>query len=182
VYDPADPCPTCGGTLLLPRTYPAGPLDQRAMLERPDVLVFTSEPLERELEITGPVTAVLYAATSGPDTDWVVKLCELRPDGRTLNICDGIVRARFRAGDWTAPSLVEPDAVVRYEIDLATGHRLRVLVTSSDFPRYDRNPNTGDLGVEATVLRPARQRVFADAERPSHVVLPLVHDRAGARG
>ena len=181
VYDPADPCPTCGGTLLMPRTYRPGPVDQRPLLERPDVLVYTSEPLGRELEITGPVVAVLYAATSAPDTDWVVKLCHVDPGGRTFNICDGILRARFRDGDWTAQSLVEPDAVVRYEIDLwatsivlSPDQRLRLLITSSDFPRYDRNPNTGDLGVDATVLRPARQRIFGDAECPSHVVLPVV--------
>jgi len=181
VYDPADPCPTCGGGLLMPRTYLPGPVDQAPLLARPDVLVFTSDPLERELEVTGPVSAVLFAATSAPDTDWVVKLCDVHPDGRTFNVCDGILRARFRDGDWTAPALVEPGAVLRYEIDLwataivfAPGHRLRVLVTSSDFPRYDRNPNTGALGVEARELRPARQRVFTDAERPSHIVLPVV--------
>jgi len=181
VYDPADPCPTRGGTLLLPRTYPPGPVDQTPLLSRRDVLVYTSEPLERELEVTGPVSAILYAATSAPDTDWVVKLCDVHPDGRTFNLCDGVLRARFREKDWAAPSLVEPDVVHRYEVDLwatsavfGAGHRLRVLVTSSDFPRYDRNPNTGEHGVQARATTPAFQRIFTDPERASHVRLPVV--------
>ncbi len=180
VYDPQDPCPTRGGTLLLPRTYPAGPVDQTPILGRPDVLVYSSEPLSKDMEVTGPVKATLYAATSAPDTDWVVKLCDVAPDGRTLNVCDGILRARYRAS-WEAPTLVEPDAVERYDIDLwatswlfRAGHRIRVLLTSSDFPRYDRNPNTGDLGVEASTTVPARQRIFHDAGRASHITLPVI--------
>ena len=181
LYDPLDPCPTIGGALLMPRTYASGPVDQERLLSRPDVLVYTSETLEDDLEVTGPVSAVLFAATSARDTDWVVKLCDVHADGRTFNVCDGILRARFRAGDWTSPTLVEPEEIIRYEVDLwATsivfrrGHRLRVLVTSSDFPRYDRNPNTGELGVEARETAMARQRVFSDAEHPSHVLLPTV--------
>jgi len=180
VYDPQDPCPTRGGTLLLPRTYPAGPVDQTSILGRPDVLVYSSEPLSKDMEVTGPVRATLYAATSAPDTDWVVKVCDVSPDGRTLNVCDGILRARYRAS-WEAPTLVEPDAVERYDIDLwatswlfRAGHRIRVLLTSSDFPRYDRNPNTGELGVEASTTVPARQRIFHDAGRASHITLPVI--------
>jgi hypothetical protein len=180
VYDPADPCPTRGGNTLLPRTYPAGPVDQTLLLRRADVLAFTSEPLDRDLEVTGPVRAVLYAATDAPDTDWVVKLCDVHPDGRTFNVCDGILRARFR-DSLEAPSLVEPGAVERYEIDLwatsmvfEAGHRLRVLVSSSDFPRYDANPNTGESSYDATRTVGARQTVFHDAQRASHVVLPVV--------
>jgi len=180
VYDPADPCPTRGGTLLLPRTYAPGPVDQGRILDRRDVLSYTSKPLASDLEVTGHVKAVLYAATSATDTDWVVKLCDVHPDGRTLNVCDGILRARYRSS-WDAPALVAPEAVLRYEIDLwatsqvfRAGHRLRVLVTSSDFPRYDRNPNTGALGVEATTTVPARQHVFHDGSRASHIVLPVI--------
>jgi uncharacterized protein len=180
LYDPADPCPTRGGTLLLPRTYPAGPVDQSPVLRRQDVAVYTSGPLPRDMEVTGPVKAVLYAATSAPDTDWVMKLCDVYPNGQTVNVCDGILRARYRAS-WEAPTLVTPDAVERYEVDLwatswvfRTGHRLRLLVTSSDFPRYDRNPNTGELGVEATTTTPARQRIFHDSERASHILLPVI--------
>jgi hypothetical protein len=180
VYDPSDPCPTLGGNLLLPRTYPAGPVDQSPILGRRDVLVYTSEPLTRNLEVTGPVTAVLYAATSAPDTDWAVKLCDVHPDGRTFNVCDGILRARYRRS-WEAPTLVEPGAVERYEVDLwatsqvfLAGHRIRLVATSSDFPRYDRNPNTGALGIEATTTEPALQRIFRDRERASHVLLPVM--------
>jgi uncharacterized protein len=178
-YDPEQPCPTRGGTLLMPRHYQAGPVDQRALLHRPDILCFTSAPLDRELDVIGHVRAVLYAATSAPDTDWVIKLCRVDSDGRTLNVCDGILRASYRR----SPSErvpVEPGAVERYEVDLwataiafAPGERLRVLVTSSDFPRYDRNPNTGELGVEARASVPALQRVFHDRNHPSHLVLPV---------
>ena len=180
VYDPDDACPTRGGGILMPRHYPAGPVDQAPLLTRRDVLVYTSAALEHDLEVTGHVKAVLYAATSGRDTDWVVKLCDVHPDGRTLNICDGVLRASYRRSSGER-SPVEPGAVDRYDVDLwATsmlfrrGHRLRVLLTSSDFPRYDRNPNTGALGVEAAGGEPALQRVFHDAQRPSHLVLPVV--------
>ncbi len=180
VYDPLDPCPTRGGNLLLPRTYPAGPVDQTPLLGRRDVLTYTSEPLTRDMEVTGPVAAVLHAATSARDTDWVVKLCDVQPDGRTFNVCDGILRIRYRTS-WDAPTLATPGAVERYTIDLwatswvfRTGHRIRVLVTSSDFPRYDRNPNTGELGVAATSTAPALQRIFHEAERASHILLPVI--------
>lgn len=180
VYDPHQPCPTRGGNLLMPRTYTPGPVDQRPLLERRDVLAYTSEPLPSDLEVTGPVSAVLYAATSAPDTDWVVKLCDVYPDGRSVNVCDGILRARYRNGR-EAPALVEPGTAQRYTVDLwatsivfRAGHRIQVLVTSSDFPRYDRNPNTGELGTEATTLRPALQTIFHDNQRASHVVLPVV--------
>jgi putative CocE/NonD family hydrolase len=178
-YDPEHPCPTRGGTLLMPRQYPSGPVDQGPLLHRPDVLCFTSAPLDRELEVIGHIRAVLYAATSAPDTDWVVKLCSVDPDGRTLNVCDGILRASYR-GSQSERRPVEPGAVERYVVDLwataiafAPGERLRVLLTSSDFPRYDRNPNTGELGVEATASVPALQRIFHDRQHPSHLVLPV---------
>ena len=179
VYDPNDPCPICGGGTLLPPQYVPGPVDQAPILGRRDVLCYTSAPLNEDLEITGAVTAVLYAATSGRDTDWVVKLCDVRPDGKTLNVCDGVLRASVRDG--ANRTLVEPNTVIRYDIDLwstamlfKAGHGLRVLVTSSDFPRYDRNPNTGELAHTATHLEPALQRIYHDAERASHLVLPIV--------
>lgn len=180
VYDPDDPCPTLGGPLLMPGTYARGPVNQQRIIERRDVLTYTSDVLQSDVEVTGPVKAVLHAATSGTDTDWVVKLCDVHPDGRTFNVCDGIARARYRNGT-DNEKLVEPGAVERYEVDLLAtsivfkaGHRIRVLVTSSDFPRYDRNPNTGELGTKATSTEPALQRVFHDANRPSAIVLPVV--------
>lgn len=179
VFDPNDPCPTCGGNLLLPPQYTAGPVDQRDLLARRDVLVYTSEVLTEDTTLAGPVTATLYASTSGPDTDWMIKLCDVHPDGRTFNLCDGVVRASLRDG--RSRRLLEPGVVERYEIDLwataavlRAGHRLRVLVTSSDFPRYDRNPNTGEFAHEAARLEPALQRIYHDAAHASCVTLPLL--------
>lgn len=180
LYDPQDPCPTRGGNLLLPRTYVPGPVVQNPLLSRRDVLTYTSEFLTEDLEVTGPVKAIVYASTSASDTDWVVKLCDVHPDGRTFNVCDGILRASYRNSN-ERRDLVEPGAVERYEIDLwatsnlfKAGHRVCVLVTSSDFPRYDRNPNTGELGVEATKFEPAMQRIFHDSQRASHILIPVV--------
>ncbi|MGR8921737.1 MAG: CocE/NonD family hydrolase, partial [Gammaproteobacteria bacterium] len=178
VYDPNDPCPTLGGNLLLPPQYVAGPVDQRSIAARRDVLCFLSAPLEADLDVVGHISAELFAATSGPDTDWMVKLCDVWPDGRIMNVCDGVVRASL--ADGRSRRLLEPGAVTRFDIDLwataqvfARGHRLAFVVTSSDFPRYDRNPNTGQLAHEATRFEPALQRVFHDAARASRVTLPV---------
>lgn len=179
IFDPHDPCPTAGGPILLPPQYPAGPVDQQRLLTRRDVLYYTSAPLARDLEITGPVKAVLYVATSGRDTDFVVKLCDVHPNGRCLNVCDGILRLSFRDGVTRAP--VEPGVPLMIEVDLwstsmvfKAGHQLRVLITSSDFPRYDRNPNTYELASSATVLKPVIQQVFHSAAMASHLLLPEV--------
>jgi putative CocE/NonD family hydrolase len=185
VYDPRDPAPTIGGpTSLPPRLMKAnaGPLDQRRVEERSDVLVYTSEPLQRSLEVTGPLTVTLYAATSAPDTDFVAKLTDVSPEGTSMILAEGVLRTRFRDG-FDRERLLEPGAVHAYSIDLvatsnvfAAGHRIRVIVTSSSFPRFDRNPNTGHpLGTDRDDdLRTARQTIFHDAERPSHIVLPVV--------
>ena len=179
VYDPDDPCPTCGGALLMPYHFRAGPVDQRPIMDRRDVRAYTSEPLEREVEVTGNVRVVLHASTSAPDTDWVVKLCDVHPDGRTFNVCDGVLRASHHARV-TGQEIV-PGRIVEWEIDLwatsmvfGAGHRLRLLVTSSDFPRYDRNPNTGEQPSVAASSAPALQRIYRDAAHPSHIVLPVV--------
>jgi putative CocE/NonD family hydrolase len=180
-YDPSDPVPTRGGALLMSPEYPAGPHDQRPIEERPDVLIFTSEPLEHDTEVTGPISVELWAASSAPDTDFVARLCDVYPDGRSINLTDGIVRARYRDFESGAgASLLEPGRPYCFDIDLwstsnvfKAGHRLRLQVTSSCFPRWDRNPNTGHaLGVDAE-LAVAHQTVFHDRERPSHVLLPL---------
>jgi putative CocE/NonD family hydrolase len=174
--------PTRGGALLMSPEYPAGPYDQRPVEERPDVLLFTSEPLEHDTEVTGPIRVELWAASSTPDTDFVARLCDVHPDGRSINLTDGIIRASYR--DWGSggdPSPIEPGRPYCYDIDLwstsnlfKTGHRIRLQVTSSCFPRWDRNPNTGHpIGVDAE-LAVARQTVFHDRERPSHVLLPIL--------
>jgi putative CocE/NonD family hydrolase len=179
VYDPSDPAPTVGGRLLMTDLSPKGPVEQSTLLHREDVRTYTSAPLAEPLEIAGQVRAILYAATSAPDTDWVVKLCDRYPDGRVFNVTEGIIRARYRDGAHPSPDLA--GEVVRYEIALddtamrfPAGHQLVVLVTSSNFPRHDRNPNTGAVPVKETELRTARQTIFHDGMRPSHLVLPVM--------
>jgi putative CocE/NonD family hydrolase len=157
-------------------------LDQRRLEERNDVLVYTSAALTEPLEVTGPLTLVLHAATTATDTDFVAKLSDVWPDGRSLILAEGILRARFRNG-FDRELLIEPGRVYEYRIDLVAtsnlfrpGHRIRLLVTSSSFPRFDRNANTGNpLGVdEPGDLVPARQTIFHDGERASRILLPVV--------
>ncbi len=185
VYDPSDPAPTVGGPTSLPALLfgtSSGPHDQRRIEGRPDVLVYTSDPLQAPLEVTGPLRVKLFAATSAVDTDFVAKLTDVLPDGVSRILAEGVLRARYREG-YDAPRLVEPGVVNEYDIDLVAtanvfqaGHRIRLLITSSSFPRFDRNPNTGHaLGVDGPAdLRPAKQTIFHDPERPSHVLLPVV--------
>jgi putative CocE/NonD family hydrolase len=181
VYHPASPVPTVGGATLLPSTYRPGPRDQRAVEERQDVLVYTSEPLAAPLEVTGPVGAVLYVATDAPDTDFVARLVDVYPDGMAITVTDGITRMRYRNGtDEDSPPL-RPGEVCRIQIDLwATslvfppGHRIRVDVTSSSFPRWERNLNTGADNATTTEMRAARQTVLHDEAHPSHLVLSVV--------
>ncbi len=185
LYDPRDPCPTIGGSTIMQGfavRANAGPKDQLSTEARPDVLVYSSEPLDEPLEVTGPLICTLYAATSAPDTDWVVRLCDVHPDGASRILAEGILRARHREGtDQAKP--IEPDRVYAYEINLVAtsnvflpGHRIRLDVTSSSFPRFDRNPNTGHpLGQDGPDdLRPALQTIFHDEERPSHILLPVI--------
>ncbi len=167
-YDPADPVPTAGGQTLIPPHLTAGPIDQADTEARPDVLVFTSEPLSDDLEVTGRVRVVLHARSSAPSTDWVARLCDVHPDGRSFGLCDGILRVPVGA-----------DELQRHELDLWStsnlfrrGHRLRVHVTSSSFPRWDRNLNTGDQRRADHV--PARQRVHHDAAHPSWLQLQVI--------
>jgi putative CocE/NonD family hydrolase len=168
VYDPLHPCPTRGGDLVKPPDFPPGPMDQAPILGRRDVLVFTSDVLEHDVAVIGPVTARLFAATSGASTDFVVKLCDVYEDGRTFNVCDGIVRTVDNGvGPWTVD--LWATAIV-----FRAGHRIRVIISSSDFPRYERNPNTGENPWEATVFEPVLQRVFHDGARASCVMLPVV--------
>ena len=144
------------------------------------MLTYTSNVLESDLCVAGPVTAVLHAASSAPDTDWVVRLCDVWPDGRSISVCDGILRARYRES-MVQPTLLTPNQVYQFQVDLwstaqlfKAGHRLRIHVTSSDFPRYDRNLNTGGpFGTESRSAV-ARNTVFHDAMRPSHMVLPVL--------
>ncbi|MBI1388165.1 MAG: CocE/NonD family hydrolase [bacterium] len=177
-YDPEIPVPTLGGNNLV--GAPIGPHDQREAELRRDVLVYTSEPLEHDMEVTGPVKMVLYAASSATDTDFTAKLVDVYPDGRAMNLCDGIIRARYRNSN-TDLELIEPGKAYEYEIDLwvtanvfKAGHRVRLEVSSSNFPRFDRNPNTGHaFGADAETKK-AEQTVYHETGRESYVLLPVI--------
>ena len=177
LYDPNEPVPTSGGNTLI---IPYGVADQGPVEDRQDVLVYTSEPLGKDLEITGPIKVNLFAASSAVDTDFTAKLVDLRPDGYAQNLQDGIVRARYRTSA-AEPSFIEPGRVYEYTIDLwstshvvKTGHQLRGEISSSNFPRFDRNPNTGSrLGVD-TRLENAQQTIYHSAQYPSCIVLPII--------
>jgi putative CocE/NonD family hydrolase len=185
LYDPWDPVPTRGGGTLQAghATYRAlGPKDQSAVEQRGDVLVYTSAVLERDLEVTGPVALRLYASTSGRDTDWTAKLVDVYPDGRAMLLTDGILRARYRHSIAEA-ALVEPGRVEEYLVDLVAtsnvflaGHRVRLEISSSNFPRFDRNPTSGAepafAGLEE--FQPALQSVFHERAYPSALLLPIV--------
>ncbi|MCC6342375.1 MAG: CocE/NonD family hydrolase [Bryobacterales bacterium] len=181
VYDPDNPVPSLGGNDCCGAPFPAGPRDQRPVESRHDVLVYSSGILKEPLAIAGPVKMKLYASTDGRDTDFMIKLVDVYPDGAAYNIAEGILRARFHEG-LDRIRLLEPNRVYEFEIDMRgtanvfqPGHRIRVDVTSSNFPQYDRNPNTGeDLGASGTV-RVARQTVFHSSAAKSHIVLPVVN-------
>ena len=182
-YDPDDPVPSVGGNNCCGTPTPAGPMDQRPIESRRDVLVYTSDILSDEVEATGPVKVVLYAASDAVDTDFVAKLVDVYPDGSSYNMAEGIVRARYR-DSLSQPSPLTPGKVYRLEIDLVgtsvafrKGHRIRVHVTSSHFPQFDRNPNTGAVFGTTSEVKIAQQTVYHDAERASHVLLPVVPPR-----
>jgi putative CocE/NonD family hydrolase len=174
-YDPDDPVPTLGGATL---NIPGGAYDQRPIEGR--CLTYTSAPLERDLTIVGDVRCVLHAMSSAPDTDFVVRLTDVHPDGFSRLLCDGILRARYRDSA-TRPAPLVPHQVYELTVDLwATantfrrGHRIRVAVTSSSFPRFDRNPNTGGPVAEAARGQVALNTIVHDAARPSRILLPVV--------
>ena len=181
LYNPADPVPTTGGALCCNPYFAAnGAYDQNQVEERQDVLVYTTPPLERDVEVTGPVTVTLWAATSATDTDFTAKLVDVCEDGCARNLTDGIIRARYR-DSMSNPTLLEPGRPYRYEIDLwatsnvfKAGHRIRLEISSSNFPRFDRNTNTGNIIAEDTELRPALQTVFHDSQQASYVTLAIV--------
>ena len=198
-YDPSDPVPTIGGGIsAADPIMRAGGYDQRGdsrffgcedrlpLNARSDVLTFQTEPLGADLEITGPITVKLYASSSALDTDFTAKLIQVHapsgdfPEGLAVNLTDSIIRARYRNG-WEDPELLVPGEVYEFEFELyptsnviRAGHRIRVDVSSSNFPRFDVNPNTGGpLGKDRRVVI-AEQCIYHDADRPSHIVLPLI--------
>jgi uncharacterized protein len=188
VYDPGKPVPTVGGPLCCDSEHWApGPRDQRGVEAREDVLVYSTPALGQDLEVTGPVTVELYAKSSAADTDFSAKLVDVWPDGFAQNLTEGILRARYRESQ-EAPSLINPGQVYKLAIDLwATsnvfkkGHILRLEISSSNFPRFDRNLNTGqqgmgtgDNGKTGRGFVTATNLILHDAEHPSAVVLPVV--------
>jgi putative CocE/NonD family hydrolase len=187
-YDPANPVWTLGGNHSVGPYNPGlyefvkpGPYDQRPVESRDDVLVYTSEVLEQDTEVTGPVVVQLYAASSARDTDFVVKLTDVYPDGRSMNITEGVIRARFRESIWGEPKLLEPGQCYEFAIDLQAtsnvflaGHRIRLDITSSNFPLLDRNLNTGNDPATDVDRVIAHQTIFHDAEHPSRIILPVI--------
>jgi putative CocE/NonD family hydrolase len=160
----------------------AGPRDQRLVEKREDVLCYTTEPLQRRVEVTGPVELVLYVSSSARDTDFTGKLIDVYPDGRAELLTDGILRARYRES-FSHPVLMEPGKIYKLQVDLAatsnvflSGHRIRLEITSSNFPRFDRNTNTG--GIIATEskldLVQAVNRIHHNSMHPSHLLLPII--------
>ena len=177
-YDPGDPTPYLVDAreleLNINEDY------QAVHAQRKDLQTYTTAPLEKDTEITGPMTATLWAATDARDTDWNVMILDVYPDGRAMRIQDGVARARFRNG-FDRPSLLKPGEICRYDIDLwftalviPAGHRIRVTVASAAFPKYDRNLNTGGDNERDTKYVAARQRIFHDAAHPSLVRLPVI--------
>ena len=180
VYDPQNPVPTLGGTFHDDTVMPVGPWDQRPVEGRHDVLVYTTPVLESDTEVTGAVVVKLYAASSAPDTDFVAHLVDVYPDGRAMFVCEGVIRARYR-DSIEHPSLMEPGTIYELTIEMEVtsnlfkeGHRIRLDLTSSNFPRNDRNLNTGGtIGMESE-MRTAHQTIHHSAECPSHVILPVI--------
>lgn len=179
VYDPSNPVPTNGGSTLFAGINTMGPRDQREIEAREDVLVYTSEPLTEPLEVTGPVKVKLWAKTDAIDTDFTAKLVDVMPDGKAFNLTDGIVRTTYQDGVKQEGST--KDTINEYEIDLwATsnvflpGHCIRVEISSSNFPRYDTNLNTGKTMVTSKEIKEAKQTILHQNEYPSHILLPII--------
>lgn len=181
-YDPANPVRTIGGRVCC-EGLPVGPLDQSPNESRSDVLVYSTAPLQQDIEITGFITAELYAATSAVDTDFTAMLVDVDEKGYARYLADGIIRARYR-NSTSAPERIEPNKIYKYTIDLGAtsnvfkaGHRIRVYISSSNFPRFNRNLNTGEKTLGGVNMHEARQTIYHDAAHPSAIVLPVIPKR-----
>ncbi len=187
-YNPKNPVPTVGGAICCEANLlPPGPLDQTAVEARRDVLVYTSAPLSEEIEVTGPVRVLLYVATSANDTDYTAKLVDVEPDGRPLLVSDGIQRLRYRLS-LARPVFVKRNTPYQISIDagvtsyvFAAGHRIRLEVSSSNFPRFDRNLNSFRANAEESTITDARQTVFHQKVYPSALILPIIPNANGSR-
>ena len=180
-YDPANPTPTRGGGLCCDNDHlPSGAFDQRTVEERKDVLVYTTPEFTSNFEVTGPVAAELYVSSSAVDTDFTAKLVDVWPTGFAQNLTDGILRARYRNSP-ARPEPLKPGEVYKIHIDMwntsnvfLAGHRLRLEISSSNFPRFDRNLNTGESGGVSSSIVKAENTIYHDAEHPSVLILPVV--------
>ena len=175
LYDPRDPVMT-----LFSADGQLEPIDQRALDGRQDILSYATAPLEAPVEVTGPILVKLYASSSARDTDFTAKLIDVWPDGFAQELCHGIVRARHRES-CENPSLIESGRSYEFTIRVnptsnrfRRGHRIRLDISSSDFPNFDRNHNTGADDYSDAALKVAHQSIFHDASHPSHVILPIV--------
>ncbi len=181
VFDPHNPVPTFGGSVCCnPKIFPWGPMDQRQVERRNDVLVYSTAPLKDDTEVTGPIEVTLWAASSAADTDFTAKLVDVSATGMAKNLTDGLLRARYRKS-LSKPELMTPGEMYEFKIDVGVtsnvflkGHRIRVEISSSNFPRFDRNPNTGRPIADDTELRSATQTIHHDRKHESYVLLPVV--------
>ena len=188
-YDPANPVTTIGGSLCCDAEhYEPGPRDQRTSENRNDVLVYSTKPLAEDMEVTGPVTLELWARSSAVDTDFTAKLADVSPGGFAMNLSDGILRMRYRDSQ-EKPALMNPDQVYKISVDLwATsnvfkkGHIIRLEVSSSNFPRFDRNLNTGADQATSREFVLATNTILHDAEHPSALLLPVIPTGGVANG
>jgi putative CocE/NonD family hydrolase len=187
-YDPADPVPSIGGHSCCAWTGgPQGQFDQSAIEQRPDILVFTSAPLAAPLEATGPVTVILYARSTAPDTDFTAKLVDVDPDGTAVNLANGIQKASYRES-LSHPTPITPGEVYRYTIHVwptsnlfKAGHSIRLEISSSDFPQFAPNPNTGEPFGTTTRRVTATQTILHDAAHPSALILSVMPTGAEGR-
>ncbi|MFD6162743.1 CocE/NonD family hydrolase [Nocardia sp. NPDC060256] len=181
LYDPTDPAPSVGGhSCCGVGTGPQGPFDQAAVEQRSDVLTYDTEPLSADTELTGPTTVKLWASSTAPDTDFVARLEVLAPDGSSVNLNNGIIRAAFR-DSLTNPTPIVPGQPYQFTIKIwptsyqfKAGDRIRISVSSSDYPQYAPNPNTGEPFGESTRTEQATQTIYKDPEHPSSVTVPLI--------
>ncbi|MFZ1013131.1 MAG: CocE/NonD family hydrolase, partial [Terracidiphilus sp.] len=182
VYDPANPVPTVGGPLCCDAVHlGAGPRDQKDVEARSDVLVYSTPPLDQDLEVTGPVSLNLFAKSSAVDSDFTAKLVDVWPNGFAQNLTEGILRASFRESTRGEPKPVTPGQVYEYKIDLWStsnvflkGHRIRLEVSSSNFPRFDRNLNNGKRAADSSDFVKATNTIVHDAQHPSALILPVI--------
>ena len=177
-YDPADPTPSWGAQY---QSFDlCGPRDRTAVEKRADVLTFTTESLTEDIEVTGPITATIWASSDALDTDFTATFVDVETGGKAIILCEGIVRARFRNGT-DNPELMTPGEIYEFDIDMwdtsnlfKAGHRIRVEISSSNFPRYNRNLNSGNPIATDTEITIANQKIYHDADHPSYVTLPVI--------